>query len=209
LEAGLDRVEEAEQAEQLSNNNNTGSCGGQCSNNKEGEENMNIDGSIGVFLSNSRFVTTRNEESAAENSDDVFLAQKESPSFKQQVSQVSSAGGHYIHPLAGHYRPPLPPTGPKLGPSQVSKKAPGQEYTSDSFMTRGNDERHPRSSSLPVAVKKKNSLVDVLRDQRKERMLFPSSVESEVIPGKRCPPKFPQEKRRGSKSEVSDIDGRP
>ena len=43
------------QAEQLSNNNNTGSCGGQCSNNKEGEENMNIDGSISVFLSNSRY----------------------------------------------------------------------------------------------------------------------------------------------------------
>ena len=73
---------------------------------------MNIDGSISVFLSNSRyqlglmtngffpesalchwllkkrFATTRNEESAAENSDDVFLAQEESPSFKQQVALV-------------------------------------------------------------------------------------------------------------------------
>ena len=36
------------QAEQQSNNNNTGSCGGQCSNNKEGEENMNTQGSYSV-----------------------------------------------------------------------------------------------------------------------------------------------------------------
>ena len=84
MEAGLDRMEEAEQvsldkllshmyeyesdlswyfslqvdilqAEQRSNNDSTGSCGGQCSNNKEGEENMNIQGSISVFLSNSRY----------------------------------------------------------------------------------------------------------------------------------------------------------
>ena len=46
-----------------------------------------------------------------------------------------NSGGHYIHPLAGHHRPPLPPTGSKL----------------------------ERSSSLPVAVKRKNSLVDVMR----------------------------------------------
>ena len=43
------------QAEQQSNNNNTGSCGGQCSNNKEGEENMNLQGSNSVFMSNSRY----------------------------------------------------------------------------------------------------------------------------------------------------------
>ena len=43
------------QAKQQSNNNNTGSCGGQCSNNKEGEENMNIQGSNRVFLSNNRY----------------------------------------------------------------------------------------------------------------------------------------------------------
>ena len=43
------------QAEQRSNNNNTGFCGGQCSNNKEGEENMNLQGSDSVFLSNSRY----------------------------------------------------------------------------------------------------------------------------------------------------------
>jgi len=181
LEEGLDGMEEAEQAEQRSNNNNTGSCGGQCSNNKEGEENMNIQGSNRVFLSNNRFVTIRDEESVPGDSDEVFLAEEESHSFEQQVSQVTSEGGHYIHPLAGHHRPPLPPTGSKL----------------------------ERSSSLPDAVKRKNSLVDVMREQRKEKMLFRSSFESEAMPGKRCPPKFPQEKRRGSKSEVSDIDGRP
>merc|ERR1719204_610536 len=36
LEAGLVRVKEAEQAALQSNNNNTGSCGGQCVNNDEG-----------------------------------------------------------------------------------------------------------------------------------------------------------------------------
>ena len=41
-----------------------------------------------------------------------------------QVSQVISEGGHYIHPLAGNHRPPLPSTGSKLEPSLVSKKAP-------------------------------------------------------------------------------------
>merc|ERR1719228_40588 len=137
---------------------------------------MNIVGS-NRFLSNSRFVTIRDEKSVPGDSDDVFLAEEESHSFEQQVSQVTSVGGHYIHPLAGNHRPPLP--------------------------------QHPRSSSLPVAVKRENSLVDVLRKQRKEKMLFRSSFESEAMPGKRCPPKFPQEKRRGSKSEVSDIDGRP
>jgi len=174
LEEGLVGMEEAEQAEQRSNNNNTGSCGGQCSNNKEGEENMNIQGSNRVFLSNNRFVTIRDEESVPGDSDEVFLAEEESHSFEQQVSQVISEGGHYIHPLAGNHRPLL-----------------------------------PRSSSLPVAVKRKNSLVELMRDQKKERMLFRSSFESEVMLGKRCPPEFPQEKRRGSKSEVSDIDGRP
>jgi len=208
LEAGLDRMEEAEQAEQWSNNNNTGSCGGQCSNNKEGEENMNIQGSNSV-LPNSRFVTMRDEWSMPGSSDDVFLAEEESRSFQEQVSQVTSEGGHYIHPLAGHHRPPLPSTGSKLEPSLASKKAPGQERTSDSFLTRGADERHPRSSSLPVAVKRKNSLVDVMRKQKKERMLFRSRFESEVMLGKRCPPEFPQDMRRGSKSEVSDSDGRP
>jgi len=209
LGAGLDRMEKAEQAEQRSNNNNTGSCGGQCSNNKEGEENMNLQGSNSVFMSNSRFVTIRDEESVPGNSDDVFLAEEESLSFQQQVSQVSSEGAHYIYPLAGEHRPPLPPTGSKLEPSLVSKDAPGQERTSHSFLTRGAGEQQPRSFSLPVAAKRKNSLVDLMRDQRKERMLFPSSFESEVMPGKRCPPEFPQEKRRGSKSEVSEIDGRP
>merc|ERR1719495_551455 len=186
LEAGLDRMEEAEQAEQRFNNNNTGSCGGQCSNNKEGEENMNTQGSYSVFLSNSRFVTTRDEESVPGSSDDVFLAGEESQSFKQQVI---TERGHYIHPLAGHLRPPLP-------------------RASDSFLTRGFGEQQPRSSSMPAAVKRKNSLVELMRDQRKERMLFLSSFESEAMPGKSCPPEFPQEKRRGSKSEVSDIDGR-
>ena len=32
-----------------------------------------------------RFVTTRDEESMARSSDDVFLAEEESESFKQQV----------------------------------------------------------------------------------------------------------------------------
>ena len=40
------------------------------------------------WLLKKRFVTTRNEESAAENGDDVLLAQEESPSFKQQVALV-------------------------------------------------------------------------------------------------------------------------
>ena len=53
-----------------------------------------------------------------------------------QVSQVSSEGALYIHPLAGEHRPPLPPTGSKLEPSLVSKDAPGQELTSHSFLTR-------------------------------------------------------------------------
>merc|ERR1719495_203644 len=189
LEAGLDRMEEAEQAEQQSNNKHTGSCGGQCSNNKEGEENMNIQGYDGVFLSNSRFVTTRDEEIMPGSRDDVFLAGEESQSFKQQVFQVTTEGGRYIHPLAGHLRPPLP-------------------RASDSYLTRGAGEQQPRSSSMPAAVKRKNSLVELMRDQRKERMLFPSNFETDVMPGKRCPPEFPQEKRRGSKSEVSDIDGR-
>merc|ERR1719204_3014010 len=210
LEAGLDRMEEGEQAEQLSyNNNNMGSCGGQCSKNKEGEENMNLQGFNSVFMSNSRFVTIRDEESVPGDSDDVFLAEEQSQSFQQQVSRVSSEGAHYIHPLAGDHRPPLPPTGSKLEPILVSKHAPGQERTSHSFLTRGAGEQHQRSFSLPVAAKRKNSLVDLMRDQRKERMLFPSSFESEVMPGKRCPPEFLQEKRSGSKSEVSDIDGRP
>ena len=47
-----------------------------------------------------------------------------------------SEGGHYIHPLAGNHRPPLPPTGSKLEPSLVSQKAPGQERTSEIFLTR-------------------------------------------------------------------------
>merc|ERR1719495_666910 len=75
LEAGLDRMEEAEQAEQQSNNNHTGSCGGQCANNKEGEENMNTQGSNSVFMSNSRFLTIRAEESATMHTDAVFLAE--------------------------------------------------------------------------------------------------------------------------------------
>merc|ERR1719270_2904557 len=107
LEEGLDGMEEAEQAKQQSNNNNTESCGGQCSNNKEGEENMNIQGSNRVFLSNNRFVTIRDEESVPGDSDDVFLAEEESHSFEQQVSQVTPEGGRYIHPLAGNHRPPL------------------------------------------------------------------------------------------------------
>merc|ERR1719474_1917568 len=145
-------MEEAEQlqvdilqTEQQSNNNNTGSCGGQCSNNKEGEENMNIQGSDSVLLSNSRFVTTRDEESMLGSSDDVFLAGEESQSFKQQVI---TEGGHYTHPLAGHLRPPLP-------------------RASDSFLTRGFGEQQPRSSSMPAAVKRKNSLVELMKDQRK------------------------------------------
>jgi len=208
LEAGLEGMKEAEQAALQSNNNNTGSCGGQCVNN-DGEENMNVQGS-NRFLFNNRFVTTRDEESAVGTSDDdVFLAEEETQSFQQQVSLVMSEGGHYIHPLAGNHRPPLPPTGSKLEPSLVSQNAPGQERTSETFLTRGADEQHPRSSSLPVAVKRKNSLVELMRDQKKERMLFRSSFESEVMLGKRCPPEFPQEKRRGSKSEVSDVDGRP
>ena len=47
-----------------------------------------------------------------------------------------SEGGHYIHPLAGNHRPPLPPTGSKLEPSLVSQNAPGQERTSEIFLTR-------------------------------------------------------------------------
>merc|ERR1719187_3103004 len=128
-EAWLVRVKEAKEAAQQSNNNNPGSCAI-----KEGEENMNIQGS-NRFLSNNRFVTTRDEESAVGNSDDVFLAEEESQSFQQQVSHVTYVGGNYIHPLAGHHRPPLPPTGSKMDPSPASKKTPGQERTSVCSLT--------------------------------------------------------------------------
>ena len=49
-----------------------------------------------------RFVTTRDEESMARSSDDVFLAEEESESFKQQV-EVSFA---YLLPSTQVICPP-------------------------------------------------------------------------------------------------------
>ena len=42
------------------------------------------------LLIGKRFVTTRDEESAVGNSDDVFLAEEESQSFQQQVAFVKT-----------------------------------------------------------------------------------------------------------------------
>ena len=42
------------------------------------------------LLLGKRFVTTRDEESAVGNSDDVFLAEEESQSFQQQVAFVKT-----------------------------------------------------------------------------------------------------------------------
>ena len=65
-----------------------------------------------------------------------FLGNKQNVMVPMQVSHVTSEGGNYIHPLAGHRRPPLPPTGSKLEPSPAFKKVPGQERTSVSSLTR-------------------------------------------------------------------------
>ena len=107
LEAELEKLKQ--EAKKGSNNNNTGSCGGQCSN-REGEEGVEVSNNLPLSNSRSRmtiianclhgisccgllkfsdhvyrFVTTRDEESMARSSDDVFLAEEESESFKQQV----------------------------------------------------------------------------------------------------------------------------
>jgi len=222
LEAELEKLKEP--VRKGSNNNNTGSCGGRCSN-REGEENE--ERSINLPLSNSRFVTTRDEESMARSSDDVFLAEEESESFKQQVSLQS--GAHYVHPLNGHHRAFLESNiEPKLAtllPSLPIKAAnavlpqagqdgawankqeanlpvdPCPAANVDFSSSRGLS----RSSSLPVAVKRKNSLVDVIREQQKGKEgWFPSKFESQRGLGSRCPPNFPSDGRRTSGTTVDE-----
>jgi len=226
LEAELEKLKQ--EAKKGSNNNNTGSCGGQCSN-REGEDGVEVPNNLP--LSNSRFVTTRDEESMARSSDDVFLAEEESESFKQQVSLQS--GAHYVHPLApkgpigqrSRLESNLQPNLATLQPShpvkathtagqvhlqaglpgvranhyqELKDPCPGTDL--GNFLSRG----LPRSSSLPVAVKRKNSLVDVMRDQRQKDMLFHSNFETEErVLGSRCPPGFPSGGRRTSTVEVN------
>ena len=81
---------------ELMNNNNTGSCGTSRCSGGEGETGSR--GRGGFRPENSRcvvegcsciptlrFVTTREEESIVRSLDDVFMAEEESESFKQQV----------------------------------------------------------------------------------------------------------------------------
>merc|ERR1712192_28553 len=181
-----------------------------------GEEGAEV--SNNLPLSNSRYVTTRDDESMARSSDDVFMAEEESESFKQQVSLQS--GAQYVHPLApkgpiGGHRNLQPNLTIKAGQVYPQAGLPGvwanhqQEPKLPVNPSPATDLGHflsrglPRSSSLPVAVKRKNSLVDVMRDQKEKEKLFHSHFETEKVLGSRCPPGFPSADRRTSTVEVN------
>jgi len=229
LEAELEKLKQAEK--RVANNNNTGSCGGRCSN-REGEESVEV--STNPPLSNSRFVTTRDEESMARSSDDVFLAEEESESFKQQVSLQS--GAHYVHPLNGQHRaclesnlqPKLATLQPSI-PIQPGGQGHPQAGSDGAWATHHQEPKLPvdpcpaadvglflsrglsRSSSLPVAVKRKNSLVEVIWEQQRGKDgWFPNNLEKERMLGSRgpLPPNFPSDGRRTSSTVDEAVDRR-
>ena len=71
-----------------------------------------------MFLIILRFVTTRDEESMARSSDDVFLAEEESESFKQQVVVFLS----YHSPILYHqYKNKILVSSPKTPKTGVAR----------------------------------------------------------------------------------------